>query len=208
MASNKQELKTAIFEDGTHAVLRTDRANPLLMELIATFYDAGHARDYVRLHTTPSEEHHEKKPRAERQAAKGAPKRTSAVKPVQASSAKSKPLSAASPRRASEAKPKVAPLAQPKPAPKAKPEHAVAGITERQTAVLKALRSLMDKNHRVEVSRAELAKASSAPLGSLHSTLVSLEKKHMIRTERQGTPKHSPIYEVLETSNLSNDTTS
>jgi hypothetical protein len=45
-----------------------------------------------------------------------------------------------------------------------------------------------------------LAKASAVPLGSLHSILVSLEKKHMIKTERQGSPKHPAIYQVLETS--------
>jgi sugar-specific transcriptional regulator TrmB len=58
----------------------------------------------------------------------------------------------------------------------------------------------MDKQHRVEAKTAELAKASSIPLGSIHSVLVSLEKKHMIKTERQGSPKHSAIYQVLETS--------
>jgi sugar-specific transcriptional regulator TrmB len=58
----------------------------------------------------------------------------------------------------------------------------------------------MDKQHRVEAKTAELAKASAVPLGSLHSILVSLEKKHMIKTERQGSPKHPAIYQVLETS--------
>jgi hypothetical protein len=67
-------------------------------------------------------------------------------------------------------------------------------------AVLKALRSLKDKKNRVEVPVARIAKASSVPLGSVHSILVSLEKKHMIRTERQGSPKASAIYEVIQTS--------
>jgi hypothetical protein len=48
-----------------------------------------------------------------------------------------------------------------------------------------------------------LAKASSIPLGSLHSVLASLEKKKMIRTERQGTAKFRAIYEVLGTSRKS-----
>jgi DNA-binding transcriptional ArsR family regulator len=109
------------------------------------------------------------------------------------------PQQASTPAVASEAKSKRAPRAQSKPA-SAKAKDSGTGMTERQTAVLKALRSLMDKKHRVEASRAELAKASSVPLGSLHSTLVSLEKKHLIKTERQGTPKFSPIYQVLETS--------
>jgi DNA-binding MarR family transcriptional regulator len=71
-------------------------------------------------------------------------------------------------------------------------------MSERQTAVLKALRSMMDKKHRVEVRGAELAKASSIPLGSLHSVLASLEKKHIIRTERPGSAQFRAIYEVLE----------
>jgi hypothetical protein len=67
-------------------------------------------------------------------------------------------------------------------------------------AVLKALRSLKDKKNRVEVPVAKIATASSVPLGSVHSILVSLEKKHMIRTERQGSPRASAIYEVLPAS--------
>ena len=73
-------------------------------------------------------------------------------------------------------------------------------MSERQAAVLKALRTIMDKQNRVEVKTAELAKASTVPLGSVHSILVSLEKKQLIRTERQGSPKFSAIYEVLEVS--------
>src|SRR5262249_23675656 len=151
----------------------------------------------VRLHA-PAEKHQEEKPRAVTQAAKRASKRTSAPKPAQGPKAKPKPLSAARPSAASEAKPKRAPRAQPKPASAAKTENAT-GVSERQIAVLKGLRSLMNKQHRVEAKAAELAKASSVPLGSLHSILVSLEKKHMIKTERQGSPKHSAIYQVLET---------
>ena len=59
----------------------------------------------------------------------------------------------------------------------------------------------MDKKNLVEVPSAELAKASSIPLGSLHSVLASLEKslekKSMIRTERPGSAKFRAIYEVL-----------
>jgi len=203
MSSNKHEHKTAIFEDGTHAVLRFDPANPRFIEVIATFYEAAHARDYVSLQSSPSQEHPQEKPRIIKQAAKGKAKQALAANPAQASNAKPKQPSAASPRKASETKPKRAAETHPQPAPDAKSKDAATGVTERQTAVLKALRSLMDKKHRVEVSRAVLAEASSVPLGSLHSTLASLEKKHMIRTERQGTPKLSPIYEVLETSQKS-----
>jgi hypothetical protein len=198
MASNKHEHKTASFEDGTHAVLRFDPADPHRMELIAIFYEAVHAKDYVRLHA-PAEKHQEKKPRAATQAAKRTPKRTSAAKVAPAQKAKSKPLPAATPKPAVEAKPKRAPRAQSKPAIAAKTGNA-AGFSERQAAVLKGLRALMDKQHRVEAKAVELAKASAVPLGSLHSILVSLEKKHMIKTERQGSPKHSAIYQVLEAS--------
>jgi hypothetical protein len=198
MASNKHEHKTAVFEDGTHAVLRVDPADPRRLQLIATFYEAAHAQDYIQSHA-PANEHQETRPRAVVQTAKRAPKRTSAAKPAQAPKAKSKPQSAASPSVVAEAKPKRAPRAQPKPAAAAKAENAAPGVSERQAAVLKGLRALMDKQHRVEAKTAELAKASSVPLGSLHSILVSLEKKHLIKTERQGSPKHSAIYQVLET---------
>jgi hypothetical protein len=197
MASN--ELKTAIFEDGTHAVLRADSANPRRLEVIATFYNAQRAQDYVRFQSGPSEEpQEERQPRA-KPAPTAKPGQRSAAKHRQASKAKPK-LSAAQAKPAVEAKPELAAEAQAKPAPEAKRENAAIEVSERQAAVLKGLRSLMDKKHRVEAKAAELAKASSIPLGSLHSILVALEKKHMIRTERQGSPKFPAIYEVLETS--------
>jgi hypothetical protein len=198
MASNKHEHKTAIFEDGTHAVLRFDPTHAHRMELIAIFYEAAHAQDYLRLRALAGE-HQENKLHSVKQAARRAPKRASLDKPAPTSKAKSKPLPAATNKPAAEAKPKRAPRTQAKPASAPKTETGT-GVSERQAAVLKGLRSLMDKQHRVEAKTAELAKASSVPLGSLHSVLVSLEKKHMIKTERQGSPKHSAIYQVLETS--------
>jgi DNA-binding MarR family transcriptional regulator len=88
--------------------------------------------------------------------------------------------------------------AKAQPASKSKPVDVVSDLTESQAAVLKALRSKMDKNNRVEARAAELAKAASIPPGSLHYVLASLEKKRMIRTERQGTARFAAIYEVLE----------
>jgi DNA-binding MarR family transcriptional regulator len=88
---------------------------------------------------------------------------------------------------------------QPKPAA-TKPKSTEAGFSDRQMAVLRALRSLKDKKNRVEVPVAKIAQTSSVPLGSVHSILASLEKKHMIKTERQGSPKASAIYEVLPAS--------
>jgi hypothetical protein len=101
------------------------------------------------------------------------------------------------------------PASRPKPpASKAKPQASEpikdsTDLSERQQEVLNALRSLMDKKNLVEVPSAELAKASSIPLGSLHSVLASLEKKNMIRTERPGSAKFRAIYEVLGTARKS-----
>src|SRR5579883_3295514 len=133
--ASKHEHKTALFEDGTHAVLRFDPADPLHMEVIAIFYEAAHAQDYVRRHT-PAEELHEEKRRAAKPAAKGAPKRRLAAKPAQALKTASKPLPAATRMVASEAKSKRAARPSSKPAPAAKAKEAVAGMTERQAAVL------------------------------------------------------------------------
>jgi uncharacterized membrane protein len=218
MASNKHEFRTAVFDDGTCAVLRTDPTKPRLMEVIATFHDAARARDYVRFENGSSDEHQEKRP-VIKQTSAAKPKQTSAVKPKRASLAKPKPAAAAKPRqateaklkRASEAKPLQAPVAKPpqvaaprpKQASEAKPSAVATDVSERQGAVLKALRSLMDKKNRVEVTKAELAKAASIPSGSLHSVLVSLGKKGMIRTERQGSAQFRAIYEVVETSRKS-----
>ena len=186
MARNKHKFTTAIFEDGTCAVLRTEPTKPNLMEVIATFYDAAHAREYVRTQNARADEHQEERP-VIKQVSPAKPKQASKVKPAQASAAKLRPARAAKPKQA----------------PEAAPKNVDTGLTERQTAVLKTLRSMMDKKHRVEVKAAELVKASSIPLGSLHSVLASLEKKQMIRTERQGSPKFPAIYEVLETSRTS-----
>ena len=119
MVSTKHELKTAAFEDGTHAVLRADPANPHRFELIATFYDAGHAKDYARLHV-PADERQGKKPRVVTQASERTPKRSSAAKVAQAPKAKSKPQSASTRKPASVTKPARVPRAQPKPAAAAK----------------------------------------------------------------------------------------
>jgi DNA-binding MarR family transcriptional regulator len=198
MQSNKHELRTAIFEDGTHVVLRADQTNPRLLEVIATFYEATHARDYVQHRAAPSEKAQEEKPHIAKRAAPAKRKKAAAVKPAKASGAAAHPLPEPALRQPAEAKPKRAAEVKAKPARQAKGQTAPSELSERQASVLKALRSLKDKKNRVEAKVAELAKASSVPLGSLHSILVSLEKKQMIRTERQGSPKFAAIYEVLE----------
>jgi len=47
MSSNGKPLKTAVLEDGTVAVVRTDPSQPRLLEVLAIFYDASRARDYA-----------------------------------------------------------------------------------------------------------------------------------------------------------------
>jgi len=173
MASNKHEFKTAIFEDGSCVVLRIDPSQPHFMEVVASFYDAERARDYARFENDQQGEHQEEPPIKEPASKPKAP--ASKAKPQP-----SEPISKAKPQ-ASE------------------PIKDSTDVSERQLAVLNALRSLMDKKNLVEVPSAELAKASSIPLGSLHSVLASLEKKNMIRTERPGSAKFRAIYEVLGT---------
>ncbi len=210
MARNKHELKIAIFEDGTHTVLSADPGKPHLLEMIATFHDAARARDYVRSQNAHTDEHQEEQA-VTKQFSTAKPKQASRAKPKQPLAAESKQASKAEPKKVSEAKlaqasasnPRQANAAKPKAISKADPNNVATDVTERQTAVLKALRSLMDKKNRVEVRAGELAKAASIPLGSLHSVLASLEKKQMIRTERQGTVQAPAVYEVLETSRKS-----
>jgi len=70
-------------------------------------------------------------------------------------------------------------------------------LSQRQRAVLKALRAKMDKNKLVAVKAAVLAEAAKLPLGSLHSVLGSLEKKQLILTTRGGSARAPAVYQVL-----------
>ncbi len=176
--------------------------------------NAARARDYVRSESKPSDEHPAKRA-VRKQAAAAQPKRASkpqpkqaaAAKPTHATQVKSTPAAAAKARQATPVKREQSVAAKLKPASAAKTETAATGISDRQEAVLKALRSLMDKKRRVEVTKAELAKAASVPSGSLHHIFVSLEKRGLIRTERQGSAKLRAIYEVLQASPKSARTT-
>jgi DNA-binding MarR family transcriptional regulator len=221
MATSKHEFRTAIFDDGICAVLRADPNKPHLLEVIATFHNAARARDYVRSESNLSDGHQAKRPVKKQAAAarvkrasKAQPKQAAAVKPkyayeakpAQAAAAKLRQASPAKPAQAAGAKPKQATAVKVKRATAAKTETFARDVSDRQESVLKALRSLMDKKHRVEVRGADLAKASSTPAGSLHSVLVSLEKKGLIRTERQGSAKLRAIYEVVQTSPKSRST--
>jgi len=56
MGSNGKTFKTVVFEDGTHAVVRTDPHEPRFLEVVAIFYDATHARDYADIENSRSSE--------------------------------------------------------------------------------------------------------------------------------------------------------
>ena len=75
---------------------------------------------------------------------------------------------------------------------------AATDLSERQQAVLSALRANMDENNLAEVRAAPLAKAAHIPLGSLHSVLTSLEKKQLIRTKRPGSATAPASYQILK----------
>ena len=58
MAMGSSDMfKTVEFEDGMVAVVRTDPGKPRFLELVATFYDASHARDYADRENSRSDEH-------------------------------------------------------------------------------------------------------------------------------------------------------
>jgi len=49
VTSNNETLKVLALEDGSSAVVKIDPANPRLMEVVATFYDAARAEQYAKL---------------------------------------------------------------------------------------------------------------------------------------------------------------
>ena len=142
-------FKTVVMEDGSHTVVRTDPRNPRLLEVIAIFYDAARARDYVDFENKRSAEQPEIPPPV-------APGRRMAA-----------------------------------------PHNDVPSLSERQSAVLKALRTKMDENKLVTAKAAELAGAANIPLGSLHSVLQSLEKKQIIKSVRAGSARVPATFQVL-----------
>jgi hypothetical protein len=79
----------------------------------------------------------------------------------------------------------------------AEPTAATPKLSQRQSAVLGALRARMDANKQVEAKAAVLAEAANIPLGSLHAVLQSLEKKHLIKTARAGSARAPAVYQVL-----------
>src|SRR5215468_4591756 len=140
MSRTKHELKTAIFDDGTHAVLRTDPVKPRHMEVIATFYEVTHARDYVRRHSAPAEQHHEERRPGVKPTVKRSRRLAAAAKSRPATRIERKRPSTATPKSAVKAAVKRPAAVRPKSAPAAKPKSTEAGVSDRQLAVLKALR--------------------------------------------------------------------
>ena len=49
MTTKNETLKVVALEDGSSAVVRIDPANPRLLEVVATFYDAARAQQYAQL---------------------------------------------------------------------------------------------------------------------------------------------------------------
>jgi hypothetical protein len=62
-----EEFKIITSEDGSYAVVRVDPDQPRFLEVIATFYDAGRARDYARFENNRSDEPREAEPEPERE---------------------------------------------------------------------------------------------------------------------------------------------
>jgi uncharacterized membrane protein len=169
VTTKNETLKVVALEDGSSAVVRIDPANPRLLEVVATFFDAAKAQEYAQL--TGAE-----KPEP---VAKVSAQLTEVKKPA--------PVA-----KVSERKPPKAANGQ-----KAEANGATLDLSTRQSAVLNALRSKMDENKQVEAKASVLAEAAKIPLGSLHSVLGSLEKKQLIVNTRAGTPRAPAVYQVL-----------
>ena len=100
-------------------------------------------------------------------------------------------------QQASEQQPSIAPTTSPK-KERAAVHEGAPELSQRQRAVLEALRAKMNGSHLVEEKAAVLAEAAQIPLGSLHSVLQSLEKKQLIKTARAGSARAPAAYQVLQ----------
>ena len=99
-------------------------------------------------------------------------------------------------QQASEQQPSIAPTTSPK-KERAAVHEGAPELSQRQRAMLEALRAKMNGSHLVEEKAAVLADAARIPLGSLHSILQSLEKKQLIKTARAGSARAPAVYQVL-----------
>jgi uncharacterized membrane protein len=169
MTTKNETLRVVALEDGSSAVVRVDPANPRLLEVVATFYDAARAQHYAQGTGVQEPE--------------PAAKVSAQLVRVQKPAPVAKVSEPKSPKAAN--------------GHKAEPNGAALDLSTRQSAVLNALRSKMDENKQVEAKASVLADAAKIPLGSLHSVLGSLEKKHLIVNTRPGTPRAPAVYQVL-----------
>ncbi len=167
MASNGTTYQAVALQDGTSAVVRADPGKPQIFEIVATFYDAANAREYAARENAGHEA-----PRHFPRPVKTRPEPEPAT------------IRKAAPKKRAIEKTKVE-LETP------------SDLTERQSAVLRALRLKMDDAQLVAAKAAVLADAANIPLGSLHSVLQSLEKRRLIRNERSGSAKAPAVYQVL-----------
>ena len=56
MRSSNKRFRTVKFEDGSVAVVQTDPSTPRLLEVVARFSDASHARNYANAANNRSDE--------------------------------------------------------------------------------------------------------------------------------------------------------
>ena len=175
VTSKNETLRVVALEDGSSAVVRIDPANPRLLEVVATFYDAARAQQYAQL---AGVQEPEPEPVAKASEPK-LPKASNGQKAVPVAKVSEPKLPKAANGKSVEA------------------NGAALDLSTRQSAVLNALRSKMDENKQVEAKASVLAEAAKIPLGSLHSVLGSLEKKQLIVNRRPGTPRAPAVYQVL-----------
>ena len=185
MTNKDETLKVVALEDGSSAVVRIDPANPRLLEVVATFYDAARAQEYAQLAAVEEPEPVTRVSAQLRGVQKPVPVAKVSTKPTRVQ--KREPAAKVS-------EPKLSKAAN---GHKAEAPGATLDLSTRQSAVLNALRSKMDENKQVEAKASVLADAAKIPLGSLHSVLGSLEKKHLIVNTRPGTPRAPAVYQVL-----------
>jgi hypothetical protein len=105
---------------------------------------------------------------------------------------------------AAQAEPAPAPVARKRAAAPAKRApakvngaHTEVDLSQRQSAVLRAMREKADENNEVAVKAAVLASAAQIPLGSLHSVLGSLEKKKLVQLTKAGSARSPAVYQML-----------
>ncbi len=56
MTGTNETLRVVALEDGSSAVVKIDPANPRLLEVVATFYDAARAQQYAKLSSVQKRE--------------------------------------------------------------------------------------------------------------------------------------------------------